>query len=88
MLINVNQSDGVESAGEIPFSTPFGYMFLTAVKSEYGRAFAERTEDVLLQLGDTMAEHFNVSQLHAAILTFSNTVKGALGALEYVKLRG
>ena len=57
MLKNVTHSGGVEDVEEILFTTPFGYMFTDAAKSqECLLPVSERTLDALLLLGDAMGD--------------------------------
>lgn len=57
MLKNVSHSGGVESVGEVLFSTPFGYMLPEAAASEECLLpVSERTVDALLALGDAMGD--------------------------------
>ncbi len=57
MLTNISHSGGVDTADEILFSTPFGYMFDDAATSpECLLPTAERTVDALLALGNAMGD--------------------------------
>ena len=57
MLTNVSHSGGVDTVGEILFTTPFGYMFSDAAESEECLLPAsDRTVDALIALGDAMGD--------------------------------